>query len=195
MRRFFFVLVLTLCVSVSSAWAAATLYAINDATNSLYSIDPTTYALSLVGNTGINSGDFGDLAYNPGSQTAYWIPGRGNDNLYTINLQTGAATLVGFHGIDDLFAMAYDSSTGKLYADSTNGNFYSLNTSTGAATLIGSNGVYPGGMTYRADTNQLILNMAGGTGTFFQINPNTGAATPLWQPRFHQRQRPSLGPG
>jgi DNA-binding beta-propeller fold protein YncE len=184
MRRSLFVLVISLCMSVPSAWAAASYYAIDDANNSLYSIDPNTYALTLVGNTGVNTGDFGDFAYNPGSQTAYWIPGRGNDNLYTINLQTGAATLVGSHGVDDMFALAYDSATGKLYGDSTNGNFYSLNTSTGAATLIGSNGVYPGGMTYRADTNQLVMNMAGGDGSFYAINPNTGAASLLGAPGF-----------
>ena len=184
MRRFITLLALALCLGASSAWAASTLYAMDDATNSLYSIDPNSYALTLVGNTGVANGDFGDLAYNSTSQTAYWVPGRGNDNLYTINLQTGAATLIGAHGIDDMFALAYDTATGKLYGDSTNGNFYSLNTTTGAATLIGNNGVYPGGMTYRADTNQLIMNMAGGTGTLYSINPATGQATALGNPGF-----------
>jgi hypothetical protein len=156
----------------------------SDSNNTLYSIDPNTYALTVIGSTGVNSGDFGDMAWDPGSQTAYWVPGRGNDNLYTINLNTGAATLIGSHGIDDMFSLAFDTATGKLYGDSTNGNFYSLSTTTGAATLIGSNGIYPGGMTYRADTNQLILNMAGGTGTFYQINPATGQGTVLGNPGF-----------
>jgi hypothetical protein len=39
----------------------------------------------------------------------YWVPGRGNNNLYTINVSTGAATLVGSHGITDMFALAYDT--------------------------------------------------------------------------------------
>ena len=43
---------------------AGTLYAMDDATNALYTIDPNTYALTLVGNTGVG-GDFGDLACNP----------------------------------------------------------------------------------------------------------------------------------
>jgi len=184
MRRFLLFLALAVCISASAAWAAPTLlYAMNDSTNSLYTIDPTTYQLTFVGNTGVGTGDFGDLAYDPGSQTAYWIPGRGNDNLYTINLNTGAATLVGAHGIDDLFAMAFDPATGKLYADATSGNFYSLNTSTGAATLIGTNSVYPGGMTYRAGTGQLIL-VGAGDGTFWSVNPATGAVTALGNPGF-----------
>ncbi len=189
MRReilFLLALPLAICLCTSAAWAgpSGVYYAIDDATNSLYTIDPNTYALNLVGSTGVTTGDFGDLAYNPATSTAYWSPGRGNDTLYTINLSTGAATQVGMHGIDDLFAMAYDTATGMLYGDSSNGNFYSINTSTGAASLIGNNGIYPGGMTYRPDTGQLILAMAGGDGSFYSINPATGQVTLLGSPGF-----------
>src|ERR1039457_2485929 len=185
MRRihlFLLVLALAICVTASAAWAG-TLYAIDDANNSLYTINPNTFALTFVGSTGV-SGDFGDLAYNPGTGTAYWIPGRGNDNLYTLNLSTGSATQVGSHGINDMFALAYDPATNMLYGDATRGNCYSLNTSTGAATLIGNNGVYPGGMTYNSTTGQLILTMAGGSGSFYSINPATGAATLLGSPGY-----------
>jgi hypothetical protein len=178
MRRYLLVLALVLTLGASSAWAAALLYAMNDQTNTLYSIDPNTFALTVVGSTGVGAGDFGDMAYNPNTNTAYWVPGRGNDNLYTLNLQTGAATLVGPHNVDDMFAMAYDTNTNKLYGESSNGNFYSISTSNGAATLLGTNSVYPGGMTYRADTNQLIL-LGAGTATFYALNPANGAASPL----------------
>lgn len=178
MRRYLLLLALALCVSASSAWAAPILYAMNDQTNTLYSIDPNTFALNAIGFTGVSAGDFGDMAFNPNANTAYWVPGRGNDNLYTLNLQTGAATLVGAHNIDDMFALAYDTATNKLYGQSSNGNFYSLSTTNGAATLLGNNGLYPGGLTYRADTNQLIL-LGAGTATFSLINPANGAATPL----------------
>ncbi len=178
------VLPLILCLSTSTAWAGTLLYAMDDATNSLYTIDPNTFTLTLVGSTGVSSGDFGDMAYNPNTGVAYWIAGRGNDQLYTINLNTGAATLVGSYGIDDMFALAYDPMTNMLYGDATNGNFYSLNASTGKATLIGSNGVYPGGMTFNSTTGQLILTMAGGSGSFYSINPATGAATLLGSPGF-----------
>ena len=183
MRRSLLLYVALMSIVCTGVACAGTMYAINDANNSLYTIDSTTYALTLVGNTGVGSGDFGDLAYDPLSQTAYWVPGRGNDNLYTINLSTGAAALVGSHGVGDLFALAFDTATGQLYGDSTNGNFYSINTNTGAATLIGSNGVYPGGLTYRADTNQLIL-VGAGDGSFYSVNPATGAVSLLGDPGF-----------
>ena len=147
MRRVLLFACIAVCLSATSAWAAGgTLYAMDDSSNSLYSIDPNTYALTFIGSTGVGTGDFGDLAYNPGSGTAYWAPGRGNDNLYTINLQTGAATLVGSHGVDDMFAMAYDSGTGKLYGETSTGDFYDINTTNGSATLLGNNSVYAGGL-------------------------------------------------
>jgi hypothetical protein len=188
MRRivlFLLVLPLVIALSTSAAWAGATgiYYAIDDSTNSLYTIDPNTFALNLIGALGV-AGDFGDLAYNPNSGIAYWAAGRGNDSLYTINLNTGAATLVGSHGIDDLFALAYDTVTNTLYGDSTNGNFYSINPNTGASTFIGSNGIYPGGLTFNPDTGQLVLAMAGGNGSFYSIDPNTGMATLLGSPGF-----------
>jgi len=187
MRRFslfLLVLPLAMCVTATTAWAGTLLYAMDDATNSLYTIDPNTYALTLVGSTGVSAGDFGDLAWDSDTNTAYWVAGRGNDSLYSINLSTGAATFVGTHGIDDMFALAYDPVTHALYGDATNGNFYSINTSTGAATLIGSNGVYPGGMTFNSTTGQLILTMAGGNGNFYSIDPTTGKATLLGSPGF-----------
>ena len=182
MKRLLLLVAVTLSLVCTSAASTGTLYAIDDSTNSLYTISPDTFARTFVGSLGA-SGDFGDLAYDPGSHTAYWSAGRGNDSLYTVNLNTGAATLVGTHGIDDLFALAFDSATGLLYGDSTNGNLYSLNPSTGAATLIGNNGVYPGGLTYRADTNQLIL-VGAGDGSFYSVNPTTGAVSLLGDPGF-----------
>jgi len=169
-----------LCLPLVSP--AGTLYLMYDSTNTLDRLDPSTLSLTVVGSTGVGSGDFGDLAYDPASRTMYWVPGRGNDNLYTINLATGLATLVGSHGIDDLFALAYDSANGELYGQSGAGTgtfgFYQLNPATGSATYIGSNGVYPGGMTYNSTTGQLILTGAGNY-PFSSVDPSSGAATAL----------------
>ncbi len=179
MRRVLLLLTLLLCVACGSAFAAdnGTLYAIDNDNNSLYAINPNTYTATYIGATGV-SGSFGDLAYDPGSNTAYWVPGRGNDNLYTINLQTGAASLVGTHGINDMFALGYDTSTSTLYGESSNGSFYSLSTSNGTANYIGSNSVYPGGLTYRSDTDQLIL-LGAGTATFNLVNRSNGSTSLL----------------
>jgi len=180
MRRFLLLLTLLTCLAAVSAWAAdnGTLYAIDSGNNSLYAINPNTYTATFIGSTGVAAGSFGDLTYDPNSNTAYWVPGRGNNNLYTINLQTGAATLVGAHNINDMFALGYDTATSTLYGDSSAGNFYSLSTTNGAATLIGSNSVYPGGLAYRADNNQLIL-LGAGAATFNLVNIANGTTSLL----------------
>ena len=170
MRRFLLLLTLVFCLAAGSAWAADT--------GMLYAINPNTYTATFIGSTGVAAGSFGDLAYDPNTNTAYWAPGRGNDNLYTINLQTGAATLVGAHNIDDMFALGYNPANGTLYGESSSGSFYSLSTSNGAATLLGSNSVYPGGLTYRSDTSQLIL-LGAGSAQFWQVNPANGGTTLL----------------
>ena len=157
---------------------AGNIYAIDDTANSLLRVDQLTNAITLVGSTGVGTGDFGDLTYDANHNVMYWVPGRGNNNLYTINVSTGAATLVGSHGINGMFALAYDTANDTLYAESqSTQNLYSLNTLTGAATLIGSSGItVVGGFTYRPDNNTLYLMQSGG-GALYTINTSTGAAT------------------
>ena len=79
-----------------------TLYglALRDAnTDALITVDPTTGAATLVGNTGTNFGVIAAMGRDPGTGLTY-IAGPatafGNDNqLFTVNLSTGAATSVG----------------------------------------------------------------------------------------------------
>lgn len=158
---------------------AQTLYAIDDNSRNLITIDRTTGAISVVGATGVAAGLFGDLAYDPGAGVAYWVAGRNNDSLYTVNLATGGATLVGSHGIGDMFGLAYDTATGQLFGTSTfSGAVYTLNTSTGAATSVGPSAQYPGGLDYIAGTNTIIGFGAGG-GNFYSVDPITGASSPI----------------
>lgn len=160
--------------SSPSAVAAGLLYAIQDDTRNLISIDPDSLVVTTIGSTGVAEGNFGDLAYDEASGVMYWIAGRGNDQLYTINLGTGAATLVGSHGISDLFSLASDGT--DLFAQATNGSVYTLDAGTAAATLIGSNGIYPGGYDWNGDTGQLI-SLAAGSQIFSDINRTNGTST------------------
>ena len=161
---------------------AGTLYGIDDATRTLFSIDTNTLVETPIGSTGVSSGSFGDLAYDAASGTMYWAAGRDNDNLYRLNLSTGAATLIGNYGINDLFALAWTGTA--LYGQSpngvTNGTVYTINTNTAAATFIGTNTVYPGGLAWNSRTSQLVLLQAGGvSSSFYKINLTNGSATIL----------------
>jgi hypothetical protein len=168
-------LLIVLAAMATAPAEAGTLFAINDSTDQLVTINRTNGAVTTIGALGV-SGDFGDLTWNSANNTLYAVGGRGNDALYTINQTTGAATLVGSHGIGDMFSLAHNSTDGKLYAQSTNQNVYTLDLSTGAATAIGSNGVYPGGYAYNSGNSTLYSLEAGGGG-IYSINTSNGAAT------------------
>jgi len=162
--------------SAATNVSAGTLYAVRDADNWLVKIDSDTLQLTPIGSTGIQAGDFGDLAYDDTSATMYWIAGRSNNNLYKLSLNTGAATLIGSHGVADLFALGWDGK--KLYAQSTNRNVYTLSTVNGAPTTIGNNSVYPGGYDYNWKTDKLVFLEAGGGG-IYEVSRTNGAATLL----------------
>lgn len=161
---------------VATSASASTLLLINDSTRTLDSFDTVTATFSTIGALGTTT-SFGDLAYD--GTTLWALGGRGNNNLYTVNITTGAATLVGNHGVNDLFGLAFDTANGKLYATQfSNNGVYTLNAATGAATLLNSTGVGIGGLTYRANTNQ-IVGTQDGAGDFYTIDPTTGAKTLL----------------
>jgi len=71
MKCLAFVALLTLPAGL---WAGPILYAIDDTTNSLLTIDPSTFAISVVGSTGVGVGDFGDLTYDSNHGVMYWAP-------------------------------------------------------------------------------------------------------------------------
>ena len=83
-------------MSTAAPLRAATLYGIDDGTNSLVTIDRASGAVTVIGPTGVANGNFGDLTYDSNHGVLYWVAGGfGDENLYTINPTTGAATLVG----------------------------------------------------------------------------------------------------
>ncbi len=167
-------LALATLVFASTSWATQ-LYYVEDTNDTLHTFDTTTFQDNLVGALGV-AGDFGDLAYDTTSGVMYYVGGRNDRDLYTVNLVTGAATLVGAHAIPDMFGLGFDGA-GNLYATDSASNFYSMNKSTGAATLIGNTGIYPGGLDWDSANGQMILQAAGGS--TYSINLGSGAATLL----------------
>jgi len=145
--------------------------------NTLVAIDTMTLAMTDVGPLGTDF-DFGEVAWDSTSGTLWMIDGRPLEALFTVDLGTGAATLVGVHAIDDLFGLAHDPTTGTLYGsgESPTG-FYSLNQATGAATFIGDPGVAADGLTYDSTRDQVVGLAAGGPLNL--IDRATGAPTLL----------------
>ena len=68
-----------------------------DSSRALYQFDMTTGQKSAIGTVSINASTTAGLAYDFVSGTLY-CTSTGNDSLFTIDLTTGNATLVGAYG-------------------------------------------------------------------------------------------------
>jgi hypothetical protein len=106
----------------------------------LFRIDPATGAGSVVGPTGFNW-NFRCLTRNPATGVMF---AQTDNQLYTMNLSTGAATLVAAitapANLDQVTAMAINQQGQAFCTDIGDTDLYSLNLATGQATWIGSVG-------------------------------------------------------
>ncbi len=116
------------------------LYAIKS--ESLYTIDPVGVTATLVGTMGLPAGSLSISLAIDGSSIGY-VHELANDLLYSVNLATGAATVIGSAGFDANFGqgMCYDPTTDAIYMsafDSTTfmAEWRSVDKTTGMTTLI-----------------------------------------------------------
>ncbi|MCD4653866.1 hypothetical protein K8T06_08005 [bacterium] len=143
------------CAPVGGSWTGMTstddgsvLYASSvrllTSTSTLYTINTSTGEPAVVGSTTV-APTIIDIAIN---SNGVMYAADLDDNLYTIDTGTGAATLIGPLGIDidNAQGLDFDYATGILYlagyTNITEGVLFTINTETGAATYIGS---FPGG--------------------------------------------------
>ncbi len=148
------------------------LYAINDTTDTLYTLNAATGAATLVGALGV-AGIWQSITSHGG--TLYAINDT-TDTLYTLNAATGAATLVGALGVAGRW-QSITSHGGTLYAfNETTDTLYTLNAATGAATLVGALG---GAGIWRSITSHggTLYAINDTTQALYTLNAATGAAT------------------
>jgi hypothetical protein len=157
----------------------------------LYQFDPATGAVTLVGNiTGMGSDQPNGIAYNPANST-YYICSR--TNLYSFNLITRVATLVGpFNAGGLMIDLCFDIA-GTCYAyDINTDNGYTINLTSGNATILGPlgyNANYGQGMSYDYETNTIYLSAFNNTTLTAQLrtmNPQTGTTTLITDWGFEQ---------
>jgi hypothetical protein len=125
------------CTAGTCSVQAHTLVAINEFTHHLERIDPDTLVVTDIGPIGVPYA-FGDCMFNPSDSTVYMVDGRGEEGLYTLNLTTGAASLVGFHGVPAMEGLAFHPPTNKIFVTSIDlTDLFTISATTGAATLVG----------------------------------------------------------
>ena len=163
------------------------LYGGGYASGTLYSVNPSTGALTTIG-----SGSLTYWATGSTNRGLFAIDNSANMNLYSINPNTGAAMLVGPTGLSPTAIVeGMSAGSGTLYV-TRNSSLYRINTTTGASSLIGTSpsGLFGPMVVYRAGHADVIfdgaadpsavwvLNYTNGVGSF--LADTTGADTNFW---------------
>lgn len=174
----------SLCL-LGASLPAQTLYGVTGSegvASSLYTVNITNGATTLVGSTGFSG--VGSLAFNPSGATLYGVANVGH-RLIAINTSTGVGTAVSANatGTGNIADIAFRSD-GTLFAAGGGdpGSLYTINTTTGVATLVGV-------MTNSSGGNALAFNSAGTLllSTYpglYTVNPATGATTQVTMLNF-----------
>jgi hypothetical protein len=154
-------------------------------TDDVSRIDPQTAGATLVGNLGENL-SFGGFALDTSTGTLYVsdlsVP-AGGYGLGTVDLATGAATIIGGHvNSNNIWGLAYDSANDVLYgADGSNVGLAVLDRATGVSNLVGGYGasVEICGLAYDAASDTLYgVDSDGGAGTAAVIGNGAAPRSP-----------------
>jgi len=166
------------------------LYGVNAATTTLFSVNQITGAANTIGPMATPAFiNWFDLTIDPVSGKAYagsWgNAGGGTFNLYTVNLATGATTLIQSVSQPDQLVDMSMNCAGELYAESVGQDkLYRVDPATAVATPIGAIGYdlqFAQGMDFDNATGVLHAWLFDATNTshYSSINTATGAATPF----------------
>lgn len=150
-----------------NACTSSTLYELNPADGSI---------ISTIGSTGVSG--MTALASHPSTGVMYGITTGGGgctNSLYTVDLASGAATLVGSLGVAGGKPDAAFRSDGVLFTYSTADYFlYTVDLATGAASPVGDTGVSAWDISLTFDGATLVMTDGA---TVYTVNTSTGLAT------------------
>jgi hypothetical protein len=159
---------------------AANLVFFSDSPHGIYNFDTGTGLTTLRAPVSGIQRFFGmDTRPSDGTVFAVNYDSPNPSGLYTININTGALSLIGSTGVAGLVGVAFNPLNGQLFGLRNNGEgagLFSINQITGAATLIGNTGFVDRGLTF-SPSGQLY----GFTdqGALYRIDPATGSSTPV----------------
>lgn len=140
-----------------------------------FRVDPATGAGAVVGNTNFNW-NFRSCDVLRGTGVLY---GAQDNALYTIDTNTGAATLVtnlNSPNLDQLTALAISSSGDAVVSDIGSTSVFRLDLGTGALTFLGNANVGNWFSDLAFDSAGVLWGVKNGGG-LYTIDTNTGAAT------------------
>jgi hypothetical protein len=165
---------LAICAAGASVCRADILGYGVDTNDDLYSINLTSGAISLIGNTQVF---LEGLAVSSGGQLFGTDSGGG---LYSLNSTTGAASFIGNAGLGNIEGLDFNGATlvGTDFNNPT--SFYALDTTTGAPTLLSTTSPSQGparGMTIADSGHALILSDSPAFQSLISTDLGTGSST------------------
>lgn len=108
----------------------------------------------------------------------YSVQSDGDDQLYSIDMTTGAATVIGPVGFNDVEGLSFHPYTGVLYGvDDDTAQLITIDLNTGAGTAVGPLTIVMTDVGITFDPSGHLWMSTDLPGNFYSINPNTGKAT------------------
>jgi len=143
------------------------------AASTLYRVDATTGAATVVAATALNSPPA--IAFD-GADVLWAVDNAGK--LYTVVDSTGVARLIGSTGAF-IKGLAFDPLDGRLWGSDASGGIFTLDVHTGAATLVGNTGL-PASPDLHFDVAGHLYGSSGGgvaANNFIAIDKGSGAGS------------------
>jgi DNA-binding beta-propeller fold protein YncE len=149
-----------------------------DSNRSLYEIDMANGGKTQIGTVSANAGTTGALAI--GASNTVYVSSTSLDSLFTIELPSGNATLVGAYGDAAIVmhGLEYVPATDTLYGLSSHNNgLYVINKTTGVATLVGTSALTSfSNLGWNSTTGVMYLTNSG-SDSLYTVDLATGATT------------------
>jgi len=160
-----------------------TLYVINSTGNTLYGVNTTTAATTLIGTATPPAGQsFSGLSGTPFGEMYGLTTTCAGSNLVMVDVTTGATTDLGaLPGIDCGIDLAYNTDDGMIYiVDLVTDSLFRVDPATVTVTLVGALGASPNyaqGMDYEEESGILYWAAYTTVGELRIIDTTTGAST------------------
>jgi hypothetical protein len=169
---------LGLFLVLSFSASSTTLFYFSDSPHGFYTFDTTTGISSLREPVSGTQRFFGmDTRPTDGTVFAVNYDPVNPSGLYTININTGAYSLIGSTRVAGLVGLAFDPVNGQLFGLRNGGEgsgLFSINQLTGTATLIGNTGSVDRGLVF-SPSGQLYA--FSDSGQLYHVDPATGGTT------------------
>jgi hypothetical protein len=160
----------------------------NDMTNdNLLTVNPATGAItSTIGIRAVTGAPipivslaFDTVTNSLYGNTAVGFGGTANDTLFRIDPVTGAATLIGTIGFNEVYALGFDQSGTLFGISQSRSALLKISTSTGAGSMVAPVTLAaPYDLAFRPEDDKMfVADSNPGTFSLYTMDPTTGAAT------------------